>query len=261
MNNFNKIYIMPHFGLGDMINMIGGIRYYATKYKEVIVACPKEKLTNIKLFFRDNQMIKIEEPTYWEDNIMQKYNADKIYLCGFHKSSKSLNNGWILYDDVSDIPDCFYRDIEIEPKFRVDCFYFRPTDDSELLYNLVKDRKYIFIHNVSSTYTMDIAFLDNKKNEYILVNCAINMYNKTEYYYNLAERFVNRYIIDYSKIIENATELHLIDSSLFCFVNHLNLSKIQSKNLYVNSNTKIYQNYIQSDFNQFNYISKSPLFT
>ena len=90
----------------------------------------------------------------------------------------------------------------------------------------------------------DMSFLNNMKSEYLLINCAMNMYSKDEYYYSLAERFVNRYVIHYSKVIENAIELHLVDSGINAFVQQLDLSKVSVKKIYIRGNRE-YKSLIQ----------------
>lgn len=244
LENETLIYIVPNFGLGDIILTIGGIRYYATLYDTVIVICPNDKLINIKLLLRDDVNIKVENSLNLNNQLTNDFFGNKYIVCGFHKSFKQWGGSIINTNDVSLIPECYYWDLQLDPSIRMDYFYFRPTVESELLYNLVKDYKYIFIHNASSDGVSDMSFLNNMKSEYLLINCAMNMYSKDEYYYSLAERFVNRYVIHYSKVIENAIELHLVDSGINAFVQQLDLSKVSVKKIYIRGNRE-YKSLIQ----------------
>jgi hypothetical protein len=247
LDNKTQIYIVPNFGMGDLILMIGGIRYYATLYDTVIVICPTDKLINIKLLLRDDINIRVEDSLNLKEQLQNDFFGNEYLLCAYHKSYKYYGySGIININDVTIIPECYYQDLKLDPKIRMEYFYFRPTVESELLYNLVKDTKYIFIHNIASDSTYDMTFLNNKKTEYLLINCSMNMYDKEEYYYELAERFINRYIIHYSKVIENATELHLLDSGLNAFAQQLDLSRILVKKIYIRGAFE-YKSLIQPD--------------
>jgi hypothetical protein len=49
----------------------------------------------------------------------------------------------------------------------------------------------------------------------------------------IAESYINRRLFsDYVDLLENAEELHLIESSVLCFAMHLNLNKVKRKVTY-----------------------------
>jgi hypothetical protein len=254
MNNMQlecktQIYIVPNFGLGDLMLMNGAIRYYATLYDTVIVICPIDKIVNIKLFFRDDINIRLENSLHLGEQIINDFGGQPFLLCAFHKSFKAGRGLWVDYNDVTIIPDCYYHDLKLDPQIRIEYFYFQPTIESELLYNLTKPYKYIFIHNMASESALDTKFLFDKKSSHLLINCSMNMYTKDEIEYALAERFINRHVIHYSKVIENADEIHVIDSSINVFVQHLDLSSVKVKKIYIRGNRE-YGKFIQPDFEQ-----------
>jgi hypothetical protein len=211
-----SLYIKPHFGYGDIINMIGAIRYYSTVYEEVIVGCEENKLKNLRMFFRDDPEIILESSSYRTyrtcEEIKEKRKVNKVYLCGEHSpNSTPITN--------SNVPDCFYQDLQLDPKIRTKYFYFPESNNSIELYNKLVEtgKKYIFVHEKASNDMIDLQYLVDMYSDYLIVNCNRNMYSIDNKYYELLNNFINQSIIDYTDIIKNAEELYLIDSVMLCF--------------------------------------------
>jgi hypothetical protein len=248
----NRAYFHPHLGYGDIINMIGAIRYYAKIYDEVIVACRQEKLVNCRLFFRDDPKIILEVP--FSENIEQikkVKGVNQVFLCGFHNPNKTpiTNNN---------VPDCFYKDVKLDPKIRITHFHFEVTDNAKILYqNLVNiGKKYIFVHDKSSNLKIDLMELKTSHPNHLVINCDYNMYLKNNpynmnhkgmSYHNIVQAFVGHPIIDYSEIIKNADGVYVIDSCMFCLANSLDLSKVKKKVVYVRHG-RSYPTYLQKGF-------------
>jgi hypothetical protein len=238
-----SVYIQPHFGYGDIINMIGAIRYYSTVYEEVIVGCKEDKLKNLRMFFRDDPEIILQSLTYGTfEEIKERRQVNKVYICGYNNPNRTpITN--------SNVPDCFYQDLQLDPKIRTKYFYFPESNNSIELYNKLVEtgKKYIFVHEKASNDMIDLQYLVDMYSDYLIVNCNRNMYSIDNKYYELLNNFINQSIIDYTDIIKNAEELYLIDSVMLCLANHLDLSKVNKKHIYVR-NGREYPTYLQKSF-------------
>jgi len=53
-----------------------------------------------------------------------------------------------------------------------------------------------------------------------------NPYTIEDEEYELAQSVVNKPVLDYTYLLENADELHMIESSIYCLASHLDLSKV-----------------------------------
>ena len=242
-----SVYIMPHLGYGDMINTIGAIRYYSTVYEEVIVGCMEEKIEQLKLFFRDDPEIILEHPLYGNtpevygnfEEIKRARKVDQVYVCGVHNSKRTpITN--------TNMPDCFYLDMKLDPKIRSQYFYFPETESSLVLYNKLKEtgKKYIFVHEKSSNGVVNLQHLVEQFPRHLVICCNRNMYGSKN---SFLDEFVDKPIIDYCDIIRNADEIYLIDSALLCLANHLDLSKVNKKYIYTRYGRQ-YPTYLQKDF-------------
>ena len=54
-----KCFILGHLGLGDILYMIGAVRYLATKYDKLVVVCKVQHVKNLELFYGDDESISI----------------------------------------------------------------------------------------------------------------------------------------------------------------------------------------------------------
>jgi len=231
--HLKKVFFYGHLGLGDMFWMNGAVRYLSTLYDIVYIVCKKRNEKNVRMMYRDDPdiILYVIEDDYQvqpfssvSQMIKTKYNCD-ILSCGFHVLNKQPR--------IYDFPNCFYDDINFDRSIRKDYFYIQPTEEG---YNLLKEIKqlnvpYIVLHQESSGNKINIS------DKFMLTDMLIldlnkNLYPSTHKYYNVANLVVNKPLIDYIQLFENAEELHMIESSGYCLATHCNLSNVKVKTCY-----------------------------
>ena len=218
-----KVVLYSHLGLGDMFWMNGAVRYLSTDYDEVLVVCKKINEKNVEAMYRDDPTIKLyivytdEDLKPWEEK--QKIFIDRGYTvlsCGFFSSRKEVVN----------LPLSFYDDISLPHHVRNTYFYIPESETSK---ELVKEYKepYIVVHEESSGLKLPIVETLKKRGEKrLILDLNKNSYLRTEPEWEKAEKVVNRPILEYINLLENAEELHLIESSVYCLASHLDLRKV-----------------------------------
>ena len=193
--------ILTHLGLGDHIVSVGAIRYFSTCYDELHVICKKKYHLNLKLFFSDDDSIKVVPV---EDDIeahrLIRTLDMPILTCGIHCGRTNFDK----------IPDCFYEDLGLDINVFWKYFHIPTTNKSSVLFEKVKDIPYVFIHNIASNGKM----FDVKRDEF-MINPNENMYVQGDDYYELAESFLGHHLLHYKLLIENAKMIIMTDSSFF----------------------------------------------
>lgn len=189
-------YIYHHLGLGDHIICNGLVRHIK-KFEDVVyVFCKLHNTKNVEYMYRDNPNIKIlsvgediDVISYINNNNIQ----NDIIVVGFTGENQN---------EVSSFDEAFYFQHKIPFSKRFDDFYFER--DFELEQNIVKElnpnnEKYIFTHNIDiSKINTNFKIIDNP---------------------------VNYSIFNLISLIENAEEVHLMESSIKNLVNSYKMEK------------------------------------
>jgi hypothetical protein len=186
MNN-SDLYIYQHLGLGDHISCHGIVRYYCGIYKRVFIFVKEHNYKNVKYMFND---IKNIEYIIGDDNFAINYikNSDlqNILYIGFN-----LNN-------TDNLELQFYTMANLPINFKYDYFHINRNFEKEKLIfkNLdLKKGNYIFLH--AGGYEL--------KGE--LIPKDIRIVEPKNYG-----------LFDWMYVIENAKEIHCIDSSFLCLI-------------------------------------------
>ena len=220
-----RAFIYTHLGLGDHFWMNGSIRYLATCYDEVMVVCKRNNEKVVREMYEDDSSIKlfvIDDDSQLYPFFQKKYLLEdqgyKVYLCGYHKEIPSIH----------EFPNSFYDDLQIPRDIRTRYFFVNPKIQVP-----VPSQEYILIHQKSSQKTIDIfSSLHTLHPNILILDINQNHYNKEHKYHEIAESVVNQPMLHYKNLIENAKEIHCLESSFYCFASHLDLSKVKKKVCY-----------------------------
>jgi len=229
-----KAFVYSHLGLGDMICMIGAVRYLATLYDEVHVACKNKSKEAMEDIYGDNPKIKLigvngdEDLQPWSDK-SKEYKKDgyDVYSCGQYSLKPSK--------DVHDFPNSFYDDMDIPRKVRKTHFSVPRTESAKQLFESFKGRPYIVVHQNASNHKFPIVEkLRSGGEKRLIIDLNTNQVDSTTdpEGHALASKAIFKPLTDYVDLFEGAEEIHCIDSAIFCFAMHLDLDKVKRRVLY-----------------------------
>jgi hypothetical protein len=194
MKNF---YIYPHLGLGDQIICNAIIRNIAKKFidRKIILFCKHHTYTSVQFMYRDidNLLIVKADDNEVHEQIDSYNEEDKIYIGHHHLG--------IFLRDSRSFDEAFYKQVGLPFIRRWDDFYVtRDSQAEKTLFDQVNLQKgsYIFIHDdPKRNLIIDRNFIANKDLPIFIPNIELT-----------------DNIFDYLTIMENAAEIHCMDS---CF--------------------------------------------
>ncbi len=247
----NKAFHLSHLGLGDIIQMIGAIRYLSILYDELLVVVRTISYENVKSFFQDDDSIKFY--VLDGDDADQKVNPRNANgkKC-IEKLTQEYTNVYISgpcfgdhFNKWDGIGDCFYHDLKLDPKIRFDFFYIPIVEESLKLYELIKDLNFIFIQQKSSTGLRNLITWN--KDEILTIDTNINVYKEDHKWHSLCNHFLNKPMNYYIKCIQEANELHFVNSSFSCLTSTIP-SKALVKKCYDRNTGEIIKNFKFTDY-------------
>jgi hypothetical protein len=224
--------VYTHLGLGDMFWMNGAVRYLATDYDEVVVVCKERNKRNAAEMYADDPAIKLlminddADLAPWP-RYRTKFEEEgfTVFGCGFFAED---------YKGVYDLPLSFYDDLGLPHDIRRSYFYVAPKSESTVLAAIYTGRPYIVVHQQSSQKILPIVETLRAAGETrLILDLNKNHYGNDEPELKaLAEHVVNRPLLDYKDLLEGAAEIHMVESSIYCFASHLDLSRVAKKVCY-----------------------------
>ena len=245
INNNPTLFIIPHLELGDNLIINGMIRYYLEN-NNVILVCKQNYLEQLNEMYKDvldvnNKCIlklyPIKGGTIENLNIFNEVPIDKEIIYYFNNNNIKLlifNNHKPNYNQYPHIipqtyPTFFYTNFNLNPNIQYTKFKInRDLEKEDNLYQKL-------INIIGNNY---IVIIDDEKrkllinNKYINSNLPIfkiglNSNNTIKELNNIKDKNIFNYI----KILENATEIHSIDSSILLLIDMLPIKG----NIYVHS--------------------------
>jgi len=192
-----ELYIYHHLGLGDHIVCNAIVRNYSKQNDKIYLFVKPHNLDNVSFMYRD---LKNIEYIAGDDNVAQNYintnNIKNLLQIGFDKLDRKIR-----YDES------FYRQIGMDFEKKWTDFYIeRDMNKEKELFNSlkIKENEYIFINEDSkrghlldkNKYRQDIRIVSSE------IPCPL---------------------FDLCYIIENAKEVHLMESSIKCLSDHINI--------------------------------------
>lgn len=183
-------FIYHHLGLGDHIVNNGMVRYFYKQYGNLTLFAYKHNVKNVQYMYRDLdkfQVIGVESDSQ-TDHYIENNNLDCLKI-GFNDLAKVMPE--LAFDKA------FYKLAGLDFSVRFDEFYFQRDlrKEEELLQTLnPTGEKYIFVHDDASRgFSIDMNKVT--KDYKIIMN----------------DRGFN--VFDYITLIENAEEIHFMQSS------------------------------------------------
>jgi len=260
----NKCTIIIHQGYGDLFNSIGIINYYSTIYDNItILLIDNSHIYIMEEIFKHKNNINFKIPNYinslddvYDTCIMcmtkstnnrtcPRSGKEKCKLIDYNKYGENIIRigsfqhfeNWINELNKSkSFAHAFYSYQNLNQNIRFNFFklYNDKTKENYIYKNFVNKygKKYILIHE---DINRNIRINKNKITQNIPI---INLDN------------ISVYFVDYLKVIINASEIHLIDSSWSVFIYLLTYTKCKNIPIYLNEtdtikrgrSTNIYKN-------------------
>jgi hypothetical protein len=228
-----KAFFYGHLGMGDMFWLCGAVRYLSTCYDEVVVVCKERNIQNVQMMYMDDPSIKFfvvesDELLYpfqqQKKGLIEKDGYD-IFACGYHSANPR----------IYEFPYCFYDDLELSRATMKQYFYVPTYREAIDLFNEViqVNPDYRIVHQQSSGKRMPIwEKLANQNPDALLLDINENHYPEGHRYHAVAQKVISQPLLFYKILAEYAHGIHLLESSFYCFVSHLDLSKVQEKICY-----------------------------
>lgn len=231
-----RAFVYSHLGLGDMFWMNGAVRYLATAYDEVVVVCKERNKTNAVAMYADDPTIRlfVIDDDYVIHPFQIKEQGVTIYACGQH-----------IQSPIYEFPHSFYDDFGLDRSIRTRYFHVPESIEAIQLHLIISavSSKYIMMHQQSSSKTLPIWNTISQKNPDIpILDINTNHYPEGHPFYEISQIVVGKPLLHYKILLELATEIHLLESSLYCFASHLDLSTVQGLycyDAYDNSNERL----------------------
>lgn len=188
----SEIIIHHHSGLGDAIICNGIINYLSEKFDKIYLAAHNKISNHLDYLYSENDSVELL--IYDDQKEIYKNKKIPVLRIGFEKNNKNFNTS-------------FYEQIGLDYEISFDYFYI-PTDENKeknLQNHLIKEYKvtnqFGLIHQVSSYGKVNLNIKNTFNNIFVE--------KETDIYKN---------IFLYKKVIENAVEIHCIDSSFLHLV-------------------------------------------
>ena len=228
MFNFSDVLFSCSTGLGDYINTNGAVTYLS-KLFTVHLVVPENYYNQLQEMYNDNKNVKFIISTSSRINIHHimrqffPYGAF-VFLSGAYKSF--VDDSWNDSEDVKLYPKNFYRDMEIPFSIHK---YFRLGD---IEYLEPPNVPYIFIHEKWSGGQVDI--FNTLNTDLLVIDPNTNHYDPSHPFYSIAQTYVEPpSIFRLVRVIENAQEIHMVESSILCLALFLQLDNVKVKKCHV----------------------------
>lgn len=223
------IIIAHNNGLGDLIVMNGCVRYLASQYDVAYLVCFDTRTKHYEFMYRDNPNIILFEKPHPRNSrqarlrqesatkAIQEQNPDIDWSAGLRRTYWTLPEEWIRFakrlkmaTDKTIWPELFYAIMKVPYKCRYDNYYLpRNKEREDAVCNRINlPEKYAFVID------------DTRKFKYELeLQTDLPVINPLEF-----DFWRDTLIFDWMKIIEQASEIHTVDTSWFHLIRMLQLN-------------------------------------
>ena len=229
-NDKLTLILYVHLHLGDLINSASLIREYAKTYKVTFTTLP-ENLDTAKVLFSDVDDISfLLTDKLFRDNRKQYTHLNRNY------NYTIMTGNHVPGFDNANIPLSYYTQLGYDTSIMKTNFVRKAITNPN--FQELNNIKFIFV----SLRAFDMQDELNITSTYLILCPNKNYYQPGHQYYELAQKFMNLSFFEYTEILENAEELHLIDNALFYHAHYLNLNASKKVCYYRWFDYKFYDN-------------------
>lgn len=215
-------YIFHHLGLGDHIICNGMVRHFVELMDEVTIFCHKHYEENVRYMFRDDKRIHIYPEDQKNIDPLLLLVKDPVMRIGFEIIPYYEN---IFTQHRKSFDEIFYYLAGVDFSVRYDKFYIERDSlrEEEAFKKLnPKNEPYIYVHDDPNRgFIID----ENKHRKDLKII-------KNDFNFNLFEM---------RKILENAEEIHTMQSGMFDLCNSMWLDKPK---IYVHKYVRKYSDFL-----------------
>ena len=197
-----EIYIYPHMQMGDQIIINGLVRNLIKKYEKINFIVKYRNLESVKWMYRDLEKMTflVVQKEKQVDNYIKNNNITNCIKIGHEYRDKNIN-----FDQA------FYKQFNIDFNKKWDDFYVQRDLNKEKSFFdrfSLKENNYVVMHE--DPYNPRGCYIINRR----LLPKNIDIFYITR---NLTDN-----IFDYCYTIENAKEIHIIESSFLFLIDVIN---------------------------------------
>lgn len=226
-----EIFIYHHMGLGDHITCHGIVRHYCSLYEQVYLFVKPQNYNNVQYMYNDlrNLMLLVADDNQAMQIIWSNNLKNVLYIGSLSEK------GWTperTDQYAGNFEEQFYKHADIPFSFKTEKFYINRDMKKEMdLFNSLnlKEGEYIFTHG---TGLNEDYFLDKS-----LRRISPDSHG----------------FFDWIYVIENAKEIHCMDSSYLCLIDCLNIDK--KIPLFNHRYVRNYPEYIKIGSDKWNFIN------
>jgi len=210
--NDTKFIFYSHLGLGDQIILSGAVNFLSKKYNKIYVVSFSKFQNSMDLLYSNNDKVNILYLPVEFDNLTQDNSKIEDFVVSFstQQNLKILKVGYEYQIKRMRFYESFYKQIGLNYKISYDYFSLannqqqvnKLTDYLKDLYSI--DGNFKLIHNEHSSGKLNLKGINDENNIYITRE---------------SDPFNN--IFFYEGLIEEASEIHCINSSFAHLVDRL----------------------------------------
>jgi hypothetical protein len=214
----DEAHVLTHLGMGDQITCNGLVRELYKKHSKLYIYCKLKYFYSIEFMYRDLpnlHVLPMEESG--AHNFINCHGVKNFYNMGYDPKIHG-NNGLT-------VEQTFFQQAGISFSKKWESFFVQRDPNREsLLFNHFKltPGKYVFVHDdIFRRQIIDSSLFEDKQ---------------VPIFRALPEHTNN--IFDFCKLIENAQEVHVIESCMMFLIDLVFQNEFKNKKLFIHRYTK-----------------------
>jgi hypothetical protein len=199
-----SVTILHHLGLGDQLVMNGLVRHLIEGDKQVTIIAKRMNKPTVEFMYRDTDKVTVKYVDTTSPREMWQIagSGDKLALATYGMD----DNTWNMLSQNFNWTHVPYLQAKVNPMYMYTKFkVVRDLEREDKLYRKLVDGDYIFVHDAGSNNDNGVTLDTNLP----IIRPDMSVDN----------------IFDYLKIIENAKEVHCINSSFAVMVELVGVAK------------------------------------